>query len=76
MFSSTYKWTLRRVKLRHSLILQGTRGGDEHSAQDCRIMFPSEGAAVQHGPDAVLIIQALPMIQPMHEREVKAAAGG
>jgi hypothetical protein len=50
MFSCTYKWTLRRVKSRHSLILQDTRGGDEQSAQDCRIMFPSEGSTGRSRP--------------------------
>ena len=66
MFSSTCKWTLRRVKSRHFLNLACYKGRrqavvaklsyyvfDVREAQDAEFKL--------HGPKAVLIIQALPM---------------
>ena len=67
MFSSTYKWTLRRVKLRHSLDLVSYKGrrravGAKLSYYVFGVTEAGDAAVQLHGPEAVLIIQALPII--------------
>ena len=80
MFSSTYKWTLRRVKSRHSLNLVRSKGRRRPVVAKLAYyvfdMREEQDAAVQlHEPEAVLIIQALPIIQAMHERESQGRGG-
>jgi hypothetical protein len=67
MLSNTYKRTLRRVKSRHSLNLVRYKGRPR--AVDAKLSYyvfevrEAQDAAVQlHGREAVLIIQALPII--------------
>jgi hypothetical protein len=65
--SSTYKWTLRRVKSRHSLNLVSYKGrrravGAKLSYYVFDVREAQDAAVPLHGPEAVLIIKALPII--------------